>query len=308
VDKEGTRDVFADALTPLEPATASGSAGPSSAFETMTTAAAGAHAFTHGLDDVEMAAHERKRKVSKLKDAPVRGRNMQGRKTKEPAIDPAKRVDQFPNESLEVTPGDKLFCRACKTERSIRLSSLNAHLASDAHKAKLKVHFEALDGDEDLTALVTHFFENHPELGTSPEGATLAKETHVYRWRVMESMMYAGIPYAKIDMLRHLLEREGHPLTKATHMGETYIPQIETLEIKRVVKELLQQHFALIFDGTTRLGEAINMVTRSITDGFTIRMRLVAFKTTKVHTNGEALCRLILKTLQHTLGLTWITA
>ena len=118
-----------------------------------------------------MAAHERKRKVSKLKDAPVRGRNMQGRKTKEPAIDPAKRVDQFPDESLEVTPGDKLFCRACKTERSIRLSSLNAHLASDAHKAKLKVHFEALDGDEDLTALVTHFFENHPELGTSPEGA-----------------------------------------------------------------------------------------------------------------------------------------
>eukprot|EP00966_Prymnesium_polylepis_P325613 7381586-Prymnesium_polylepis.1 len=72
VDKEVTRDVFADALTvtPLEPATASGSAGPSSAFETMTTAAAGAHAFTHGLDDVEMAAHERKRKVSKLKDAP----------------------------------------------------------------------------------------------------------------------------------------------------------------------------------------------------------------------------------------------
>ena len=81
------------------------------------------------------------------------------------------------------------------------------------------MHFEALDGDEDLTALVTHFFENHPELGTSPEGATLPKETHVYRWRVMESMMYAGIPYAKIDMLRHLLEREGHPLTKATYMG-----------------------------------------------------------------------------------------
>ena len=51
------------------------------------------------------------------------------------------------------------------------------------------------------------------------------------------------------------------------------------------------------------VGEAINMVTRSITNDFQIRMRLVAFKTTRVHTNGEELCRLILKTLQQVLGI-----
>ena len=45
------------------------------------------------------------------------------------------------------------------------------------------------------------------------------------------------------------------------------------------------------------------MVTRSITDDFVIRMRLVAFKTTAVHMDGEALCRFILKTLQQVLRL-----
>ena len=86
-------------------------------------------------------------------------------------------------------------------------------------------------------------------------------------------------------------------------MKSMFIPQIEDREIKLIVKELLEQHFSVIFDGTTRLGEAINVVTRSITDDFVIRMRLVAFKTTKVHCNGEDLFRLILTTLQTKLGL-----
>ena len=168
------------------------------------------------------------------------------------------------------------------------------------HIKKLKRYLETLDEDDDLEKLVSRFFEENPDI----QGAKLSTTgTHVFRWRVMESMMYAGIPYAKIDMLRHLLEREGHPLTDASHLARMYIPQIEAREIKRIVKELFQHHFSLIFDGTTRLGEAINMVTRCITDDFQICMRLVAFKTTKVHTDGEALCRLILKTLQQVLGL-----
>lgn len=66
-------------------------------------------------------------------------------------------------------------------------------------------------------------------------------------------------------MLRKLLEREGHALSDRSSMPALYIPQIEQREIDRVVKELHGHHFAVIFDGTTRLGEAINIVTRSIT-------------------------------------------
>ena len=115
--------------------------------------------------------------------------------------------------------------------------------------------------------------------------------------------MYAGIPYAKADMIRPLLERASHPLTDSGNLGRTYIPLIQERELQRLRKELLKQWFALIFDGTTRLGEAINMVTRSITDEFQICMRLIAFKTLKVHVDGPGLYRLILKTLQMDLGL-----
>jgi hypothetical protein len=60
-------------------------------------------------------------------------------------------------------------------------------------------------------------------------------------------------------------------------------------KLKWLRKELLKHWFALIFDVTTRLGEAINMVTRSITDEFQICMRLIAFKTLKVHVDGPGL-------------------
>ena len=106
-----------------------------------------------------------------------------------------------------------------------------------------------------------------------------------------------------IQMLRKLLEREGHTLSAATHMVQLYVPQIEQREIQRVVQELKEQFYAVIFDGTTRLGEVINIVTRCITPDFQICMRLVAFKTVKVHCNSDQLFRLVLTTLQRNLQL-----
>ena len=94
-DVEKRRQVFADALTPLAPEAADDQDADSDAFDpTAFDAMAWAarrgqkHAFTHGLSGPELAAHERKRKVSHLKDAPVRGHNKEGRKTKEPNVSP----------------------------------------------------------------------------------------------------------------------------------------------------------------------------------------------------------------------------
>jgi hypothetical protein len=305
--KEKQRWVFADACEQEQSAqAASGSANASAdeddhhptAFDEMLQGAAQPRAFTQGLTEPELAAHERKRKVTRLKEAPVRGRNKLGRKTKEPVIAPLIRVEAFPNQSLAVENG-KLRCKACKYDCSLRKSSLKAHLSSVAHKEKLEKYFDSLVDDDDLAGLITRFYEKNPDT----QGATVATDTHVYRWHVMESLMYAGIPYAKADMIRPLLEHASHPLTDSRNLGRTYIPLIQERELKRLRKELLKQWFALIFDGTTRLGEAINMVTRSITDEFQICMRLIAFKTLKVHVDGPGLYRLILKTLQMDLGL-----
>ena len=252
-DVETLRAVFADALTPLGSATADGASedkedDSQTAFGAMAEAASGSHAFTHGLTGPELAIHERKRKVMLLKDAPVRGHNKHMRTTKEPAIAPEARVTAFPNQSLCVDNG-RLFCMACKFAPSLRLSTLKIHMGSNEHSKKLALHLASSVDDDDIATLVTRFFEENPV-----KGASLPTDAHVYRWRVMESMMYAGIPYHKIDMLRHLLERQGQRLCDSSLLGQTFIPQIEEREIKRVVKELMQQHFALIFDGTTRLG------------------------------------------------------
>ena len=187
----------------------------------------------------------------------------------------------------------------CKFDLSRRISAINGHLKGKDHPKKLQRMLEAQDADKTVDFLVKQFFEKHPDV----QQRTVPTDTHVYRWTVMETMMYAGVPYAKIDMLRQLLEREGHALSAATHLGQLYIPQINDREIKRCVKELLGEYFAVIFDGTTRLGEAVNIVTRSITDDFYIRMRLVAFETARVHMDGDALFRLIVATLQRKLGL-----
>ena len=177
-----------------------------------------------------------------------------------------------------------------KSILSLRKVTIKAHcVQSNTHQKNMAKYIETLSDDDQIRILISKHFEEKP----NERGHTIAPDVHVYRWRVCETLMYAGVPMAKINMLRTLLEREGHALSDRSEMSATYIPQIEDREIKRVVKELLEQHFAVIFDGTTRLGEAINIVTRSITDDFTIRMRLVAFKTTKVHCDGNALFRLI---------------
>jgi hypothetical protein len=300
------RWVFEDALTSVQQPTdgaeeTGGGAGPSgtSAFDEMQEHARATNAFTQGMSAPELAAHERKRKAQNLKDAPTRGRNQAERKTAEPKVDPAVRVAEFPNHTLCVQDG-KLYCRACTKDLSLRKGTVDSHCnKSKTHKENMEKYVATLSDDDQIRILISQHFETHPDAVQR----TVPPDVHVYRWRVTETMMYAGVPMAKIDMLRSLLEREGHSLTDRSHMSRLYIPQIEDREIKRVVKELLQQYFTVIFDGTTRLGEAINIVTRSITDDFMIRMRLVAFKTTKVHCDGDALFRLILTTLQTKLGL-----
>ena len=226
----------------------------------------------------ELAAHERKRKAKKAKEASgARGPNTAERKTKEPKVDPSVRVAEFPDNSLCVD-GGKLFCMACTKVLSLRKVTIKAHcVQSNTHQKNMAKYIETLSDDDQIRILISKHFEEKP----NERGHTIAPDVHVYRWRVCETLMYAGVPMAKIDMLRNLLEREGHALSDRSEMSATYIPQIEDREIKRILKELLEQNFAVIFDGTTRLSEAINIVTRSITNDFMIRMRLVAFKTTK---------------------------
>lgn len=83
-------------------------------FDHMEHAAQQDYAFTEGMEPVELAWHERKRKLKRLKEAPVRGRNMSSRKTKEPKVPVSLRIEQFPDNGFIEDCGE-LYCKPCCT-------------------------------------------------------------------------------------------------------------------------------------------------------------------------------------------------
>ena len=105
-------------------------------------------------------------------------------------------------------------------------------------------------------------------------------------------MMEAGIGLDKVDALRALLERGGESLTTSTHLAD-FIPKIAAREKERVADEIKDELGCLIYDGTTRLGEALACLWRQCSKNFIIMQRLVAFRTTATHMNGQALYRLL---------------
>ena len=93
----------------------------------------------------------------------------------------------------------------------------------------------------------------------------------------------------------------GESLTHFSHLA-TFIPKIAQREKERVSDEIKDELGCLIYDGTTRLGEALAALWRQCSKNFILMQRLVAFRTTASHMNGERLYRLLGTILLRDLG------
>jgi hypothetical protein len=72
------------------------------------------------------------------------------------------------------------------------------------------------------------------------------------------------------------------------------VPKIEERELNTTRAELEGQFVTVIYDGTSRLGEAVNVCTRHVPPTLSkIIQRLVAFKTTAKHMDGSGLFRFL---------------
>lgn len=173
------------------------------------------------------------------------------------------RIKQFPDQKLCIREG-KLFCAACKENVSSKKSILKAHVLSKKHIiGKEKILKSKMKEQTMMEAL--------KKGSVKSKDSTLPLASQVYRSDVVEEFLKAGIAVSKIDNLRPLLEKHGgYRLTHSSNLSE-YISLVYKQEIERLKAEIklqngseLTRDLSVIFDGSTRQGEAIVIVVRFI--------------------------------------------
>lgn len=198
-------------------------------------------------------------------------------------IKPEERIQEFPGEFLEVRKG-KLFCVACREEVSLKKSTVKNHIFSgNKHKISKQRLAEKEARERDIASYLQK--KEKEELVAS----TVSVEEQVYRVRVVEQFLSAGIPLSKIDSLRGLLEENGLRLTSSTHLYE-FIPVLLKQEEDLLRAEIGGTFVSAIFDGTARFGEALAICLRFVKDG-KIEQRLVRVLLLAKSVCGEELAR-----------------
>ena len=97
----------------------------------------------------------------------------------------------------------------------------------------------------------------------------------VYRVKVLTCFLRAGVP------LRKLLEENAMRLTDRRHMSDLKEKQ------QRIKREISSEFVSVIFDGTSRLGEALAVVVRFVGVDWTIQQRLVRVQLLAKSLSGE---------------------
>ena len=170
-----------------------------------------------------------------------------------------ERVRQFPDENFILREG-KLFCNACRQILSTKKSVLKIHVSSKKHQdGKQKLKRSKL-----REQTIAEAFKR--EESSKSKDSALPVEECVYRPEVVTEFLNAGIPIAKTDMLRSLLEKNGYRLTGSSNLGQ-YVSMALKQEIEQIKQELempgqvgLTRDISVIFDGSTTQGEAIAII------------------------------------------------
>ena len=214
------------------------------------------------------------------------------RKTKDPKkVTVEQRLKEFPGQTL-CKSGLVLFCRGCSHTLPLLKSSVKTHIDSKMHKQAVVEYLKSRGEDEEIKQYLTDHYAANPH----ESGGTVDLDTQVHRWRLVACFMSAGIALNKANEMRPFLQRGDKLITDASHLG-SYIPKVTAAEKALVSKETAGQLGCIIFDGTSRCGEAIVILWKQCTGDFNIQLRLVACKTTEVHVNGNDLAGVLASTV-----------
>jgi hypothetical protein len=247
----------------------------------------------------EMSNLSRSRAEKKKPPAVTRGRQVGPAKTQDSHVSIDERQKQFPNHYLLkdfLTGG--LFCGACRKPLQNIKSSINSHIQTNGHVQAVNAKLRR-NGDDQKTKDV---IEEYYTADADRAGTSVDEECRLYRYRVMEASMAAGVAPNQLDKFRPVLERYGPALTDSSHL-KMYVPLILKEEKSRQLKELDGQYVSIAYDGTAREGDAVNVVTRHCTPEFELVHRLVSFKTAAKHLDGKSSAALVTQLLIKDLQL-----
>ena len=120
-------------------------------------------------------------------------------------------------------------------------------------------------------------------------GNTLSSDLQVYCIKVAKTFLKAGVPLNKVDIFRDILEENGPRLAGRRALSDL-IPFIRKQEVMKITEEIDGKKVSVIFDGTTRLGEALVIILRFIGDDWEIN-RLIHLQLLAKSLTGEEIAR-----------------
>ena len=198
----------------------------SSSSSTISDSSTTAKSLMDSLRTPTASELSRKRKIDCNK--PPKGKKRsRGTCSSDPKfITPEQRVKQHPKECFSVS-NKKLFCLACREELSVKSSMVIGHIKSVKHlTGKSRLESQKKKDLEIVEALRSN------DAMHNPKGETLPDNQRVYRVKVTQTFLSAGVPLNKIPIFRSLLEEIGFRLTDRRRMSDI-VPLILQQEKKR---------------------------------------------------------------------------
>ena len=150
--------------------------------------------------------------------------------------------------------------------------------------------------EEDVVQALQKYDQEH-----HPKGETLSTPTRVFRVHVVQAFLKSGTLLNRLEFFREIFEEEGMSLSSSCNIHKL-ISFISEEEYKSLEKELKGKDVGIIFDGTTRDGEALVVLVPFVQE-WEVKSRLVLFQLTQSSVNGDELVRIIIKVLHRKLDV-----
>lgn len=190
-------------------------------------------------------------------------------------LSPCSRCLEYPGRFLAAEQNsldqEELRCKICRAVVDHkRKDSVEKHLISKKHLELEKEKESAVLSN----ATLFDFGAARPNIPVG-SGSSLTPDHQNWRLAVLNTFLKAGVPIAKIDEFRSLLELHAPlSLTHSSHMAKM-IPAVLKSMNATTAALIKNRYVVILFDGTPHIGEVVSIVVRFWNGR--LRQRLLSF-------------------------------